>query len=148
MVIVSGIDLLAKFYAGSDEVGRGKIEGRVVRFAKKYLFGEERNAGELAVALHAGFRNPISHSFSLHSKTHRMTLISDGVDDGAIWRMRDDKNAFTVSLEGLFGAFIRAIHAYEADVRASAELQANFEKMFEHYGAIKFNTYMVAAVRS
>ena len=32
-----------------------------------------------------------------------MTLISDGVDDGAIWRMRDDKNAFTVSLEGLFG---------------------------------------------
>lgn len=147
MVLVSGIDLLAKFYAGSDDSGRGNIEGRVVSFAKRYLFGDEHSSGELAVALHVGFRNPISHSFTLHSKTHRMTLISDGMAEGAVWRAKGQPNTFVVSLEGLFVAFIKAIGAYEADLRASADLQAKFEVVFDDYGSIEFQTYVFRSSR-
>ena len=102
----------------------------------------------MAVALHVGFRNPISHSFTLHSKTHRMTLISDGMAEGAVWRAKGQPNTFVVSLEGLFVAFSKAVKVYEADLRANTDLQAKFAAMFTDYGGMEFQTYVVRSVKS
>ena len=64
MVIVSGIDLLSKFYAGKDGIkGSGK---RFKRFAERYMFGSCPSPQRLAEVLYLGCRNPMLHSFTLY----------------------------------------------------------------------------------
>jgi hypothetical protein len=138
MVIVAGIDLLAKFYAGSDKSGgRGGVGDRIVGFAERFMFAGKPKARELGEVLYEGCRNPMLHSFTLHSAKYRMSLtVGPALSSGAIWRAQGAADTFVVSVEGLYVAYITAIRSYEAELRRDIDLQAKFALMFPSYGGI------------
>lgn len=130
MVMMAGIDLLAKFYAGSDQ--SGQVGKRFEAFARDFIVNGDR---DLAKALYEGCRNPLLHSFTLHSATARVAIARE-VDSshGAVWRL--DATTFVVSVEGLYRAFVGAVNAYQTELAGRADLQANFVAMFPSYGTI------------
>jgi hypothetical protein len=138
MVISAGIDLLAKFYAGSDKSGGpGGVGDRIVGFAERFMFSGKPKARELAEVIHQGCRNPMLHSFTLHSAKYRMALtVGSALSSGAIWCAPGSPDTFVINVEGLYVAYIGAIRSYEAELRARSDLQADFALMFPAYGGI------------
>ena len=143
MVLMAGIDLLAKMYAGSDD--KGHVRSRFVEFSRKYVVVGRGDAEERAQALYLGLRNPLVHSFTLHSEEYTMRLVLFQADDAPVWLRRSDVKQVIVSIAGVFKGFVRAVNEYERDLRADTELQRRFETMFEKYGEIQF--FLRAAVR-
>jgi len=138
MVIAAGVDLLGKFYAGSDKTGKpGVIGDRIVEFTARFVFAGKPNATELAKVLYHGCRNPMVHSFTLHSTHYQMSLtFGPALSSGAIWRAQGTTDKFLINVDGLYVAYIAAIRRYEADLRGDPALQAKFAKMFPSYGFI------------
>ncbi len=143
MVLMAGIDLLAKFFAGSDR--QGKVGERVKAFSKRYVFENLPSADEFAEVLYVGCRNPMLHSFTLHNKEYRITLTT-GFTHGVVRRVREQPDLFVISIEGLFLAFVQACRSYEAALRASRDLQAKFTAMFPAYGSIGVQQFVVEPV--
>jgi hypothetical protein len=135
MVLMAGIDLLAKFHAGSDDIG--KVGDRMKAFVSTFLFAGDPRAVEFADVLYIGCRNPLLHSFTLHQKKYLVALVLRG-GTLAIWRTRGNPEVYMIDVEGLFHAFFKAVAAYEAVLRIDPDLQQNFEKMFESYGTLGF----------
>ncbi len=83
MVIMAGVDLLAKFYAGSDD-NRGSGE-RIQKFLTTFMFRDERaRREEYAQVLYYGCRNPLFHSFTLH-QTRFSIVLSDSPATGVVF---------------------------------------------------------------
>jgi hypothetical protein len=143
MVIMSGIDLLAKFRAGSDE--NGEVGQRIKAFSKEYIFRDLPSAELFSDVLYEGCRNPMLHSFTLHSKRFKMTLMQ-GLTNGVIRTIHGEPDWFVLSVEGLYLAFAAAVKAFESDVRTNAAMQQNFAKMFPHYGSIGMQSYIMTNV--
>ena len=78
MVLMAGIDLLAKFYAGDDS--NGKAGERIKDFASRFIFNGAPSATEPAEVLSCGCRNPMLHSFTSHNAKYRITLTSGFAD--------------------------------------------------------------------
>src|SRR5262245_39424503 len=57
----AGVDLPAKFYAGSDDIG-GAGE-RIQSYAARYMFAGAKDPVRSAEILFQGIRNPLLHSF-------------------------------------------------------------------------------------
>jgi hypothetical protein len=134
MVVMAGIDLLAKFYAGSDD--NGKVGDRIRTFASAFLFAGNPRADEFADVLYIGCRNPLLHSFTLHQKKYLIALV-DRQGIGVIWRTRGTPEVYMIDVEGVFVGFLKAVAAYEAVLRNDPTLQKNFEKMFQSYGTLR-----------
>jgi hypothetical protein len=148
MVIAAGVDLLGKFYAGSDKSGgKGGVGDRIVEFAEKFVFTGKPSAREFAEVLYYGCRNPMLHSFTLHNDRFRITLTNE-LRTGAIWRATapDGSISYVVSVEGLYTAYVAAIHRYEAVLRSDTDLQAKFSAMFPNYGSIGVQSYILSRV--
>lgn len=140
MVIMAGIDLLAKFHAGSDD--QGKVGTRIRTFAKEFIFAGLPSADRFSDVLYEGCRNPMLHSFTLHNKRFRITL-TDGFTHGVIRTVKGEPDWFVLSVEGLYVAFVAAAKAYEQQVRTDQQARENFAKMFPHYGSIGMQSYIM-----
>jgi hypothetical protein len=143
MVIMAGIDLLAKFHAGSDE--QGQVGTRIRTFARDFIFDGLPSAERFSEVLYEGCRNPILHSFTLHNKRFKITL-TDGFTHGVIRTVRGEPDWFVLSVEGLYVAFASGVKAYERQVRTSLEARENFAKMFPYYGSIGMQSYIMNSV--
>jgi hypothetical protein len=132
--VMSAIDLLAKFHAGADDTGVGGE--RFKTFLREYVVRETAEPGEFAAAIYKGCRNPLIHSFGLHSRTHTVLLLGDKDGLPVIQRDPGDRTRFLVSVEGLFWQFIVAVGEFEHAVRTTPDLQVRFEPMFDMYGVL------------
>jgi hypothetical protein len=56
--------------------------------------------------------------------------------NGAIWKVRGHTDEFALSIEGLYNAFVKAVKAYEEDLKADPDIQRKFEKMFDIDGSM------------
>ena len=140
MVLMAGIDLLAKFCAGSDEPR--KAGERIMKFCERFLFNGLKQAARLSQVLYYGCRNPVLHSFTLHNQRYRITLTT-GFSHGVIRTVRGQPDLFVISIEGLYLGFVQSCRSYEAALRADQGLQERFASMFPKYGTIQFQSYVV-----
>lgn len=98
MLIIAGVDLLAKFYEGTDNVGGAGR--RFKAFAKRFVFAGFRDADLLAEVLWVGCRNPLLHSFSVHNHTYRVVVVGstgivlDQKPEGALAKATRDDSTF------------------------------------------------------
>jgi len=136
MVLWAGIDLLGKFYAGDDK--RDGVTRRFVGFVRDFMVMGAKHPEDVAQLIYEGGRNPMVHSFTLHSQARKLGLVSDGqrYAGALLWRPKSDPARLFLSLEGLFTAFVKATRSYEAELRKRAGLRANFERMFPNYGSL------------
>ena len=133
MVIMSGIDLLAKFHAGSDE--KGEVEKRFKAFVAAFMFDGDPLAAEYAEVLYLGCRNPLLHSFSFHQQDYRITVIDRwSPSEVAVRRVYGDRQHFVIDVEALVQAFVKTVRDYEAAVRTRIELQTKFTRMLAAHG--------------
>jgi hypothetical protein len=141
MVIGSGIDLLAKFYAGSDSTAPGGVTNRFLNFLERFMFSGFQDSRDLARIVYEGVRNPIVHSFTLHSKRRRVKLVSRIVEleSKAVWRFKSKPTEYLVSVEGLFTDYVKALNAYQAELWGSPDLRAKFAGMLPDYGYIRMS---------
>ena len=133
MVIMAGIDLLAKFYAGNDD--KGGVHRRFTAFVARFMF-DDPSATEYPEVLYHGCRNPLLHSFSFHQEKYRISVVDRLRKEGAVWRHKANPQHFVISVEALVQAFVKTVRHYEGKVRTQVDLQANFSKMFPTYGSI------------
>ncbi len=144
MVIAAGIDLLGKFYAGSDKSRPGEVGDRIIEFAERFVFTGQPSAHDFSEVLYYACRNPMLHSFTLHNNRFKISLTTE-LSSGAIWRATapDGSTSYVVSVGGLYTAYIAAIGRYEVALKGDAALQKNFSAMFPTYGSIGVFSYVV-----
>jgi len=126
MGIMAGIDLLAKFYAGTDEGSSGK---RFKHFAKGYI---DKEYYEEIYQL----RNALLHSFGTFSidrrgKTYRFTLDQTSPE---LVNFRED--LIIINIQILRQKFEEAIERYRQDLLELEYLQTKFLEMYRRYGFI------------
>lgn len=135
MVVMAGVDLLAKFYAGSDN--NGGVRTRIEDFAARYMFPSAKDPDRSARALYLGLRNPLLHSFTLYDQTLTIWLVNRQPNFD-IFEDPERPDRFLISVEGVYLAFVRGLRTYYADLVNSADLRAKFEAMYEKYGNTGF----------
>jgi hypothetical protein len=135
MVIMAGIDLLAKFHAGNDD--KSDVRDRFTAFVAAFMFDSDPLAAEYAEVLYLGCRNPLLHSFSFHQQDYRITVIDRwSPSEVAVRRVFGDRQHFVIDVGALVQAFVKTVRGYEAAVRKRDDLQKHFTKMFPTYGSI------------
>jgi len=131
MAIFAGIDLAAKFYKGDDAFGQ--VGSRFTEFVRQYFQSISTEGAETLYQL----RNALLHSFGLYSRTkkkvYRFTLTACDVEP-LIQPIPPE--AYQVDLIVLHTCFERALCRYGADLDKQDQLQKNFLRMFDNYGAI------------
>ena len=132
MVVMAGVDLLAKFYAGSDEVGG--VSARIRNFAARYMFPTSKDPGRSALVLYLGLRNPLLHSFTLYDQQREIWLVNRRPDFD-ILENPEKPDHFLVSVEGVYLAFVRGLRAYHEELVGNDDLRNRFESMYEKYGS-------------
>jgi len=135
MVVTAGVDLLAKFYAGSDDIG--SVGARFKEFAARYMFPNAANPTRSAEILYQGLRNPLLHSFTLYDRKLEISLVNRQPQFDIIENPEKTGHVL-ISIEGLYLAFVRGLRAYHAELVNSADLLGKFESMFEKYGSTGF----------
>lgn len=134
MTILSGIDLLGKFYAGNDD--SRKVGDRFMDYCQTYMYLN----GEKAEAIYQ-FRNAMIHSFGLYSSKDNIAyyfLVSGKKSDDLISlcsiKTRNVKN-YQIGLYALWKGFEKSIEGYhESFANDDGTLQEKFHKMFKLYG--------------
>ena len=128
MGILAGIDLLGKFYAGSDGVGVGD---RFKNFIYRYFIYEDKNL--LKDVLYE-LRNSMLHSFGLYSDNYNLVLIAN--NSNPIIKINNDnvKNTAVINVSKLYLQFLEAIEKYHDELKNNEELKDNFDRMFGKYG--------------
>ena len=131
MAILAGIDLLAKFYAGNDDVAA--VGKRFRGFIARYFHGAKAKDQEVIYQL----RNALLHSFGLYSGTkkgvYRFHLSMMHISMLVYHRPPDD---YDVDIISLLRAFNGAIEAYSKEFQSNVDLQTKFALMFQDYGRI------------
>jgi hypothetical protein len=128
----AGLDLLATFHAGQ---GGQRAGPRFKRFARQYLRLNPADAGALWQV-----RSALVHSFGPYDPQggRRVLLTTPAPGSRLTARaIRQEAGTWHVSPVAVYRDLVRAIQAYEADVRAGAPaIRANFDRMFPHYGTM------------
>lgn len=131
MTILAGIDLLAKFFAGSDE--RGKVTDRFRDFMEEYFSTISKPERDVVYQL----RNSLLHSFGLYSegggKVYRFSLTGHG--SGPLVSHKPPEQ-YHVDIRVLHREFEQAIANYQTALASGTELQTKFAAMFGKYGHI------------
>lgn len=132
MLICAGIDLLAKFFAGSDE--HGDVGRRFRAFVREFGVagsGDPSYVWEL--------RNALMHSFGLRDLRtgKQFGVASKGVDEPFV---QGRGNRMLVQVPALHRNFLRAVKSYHERLTGMGseadELGRKFCLMFEHYGRL------------
>jgi hypothetical protein len=131
MAILAGVDLLAKFFAGSDEAGE---VGKRFRGFLECCFNVKR-AEDRNVIYH--LRNSLLHSFGLYSqdmkKVYRFFLTDKGTGPLVSQKAGD---RYYVDLRVLHREFEKAVELYREKLNGDDKLKEKFTKMFGNYGCI------------
>lgn len=137
LVIWAGIDLLAKFYGGSD--AQNESGPRFKKFVKENLLELSGLPEDLAALapeiLYTGLRNPMVHSFGLNSQKSFNVYLGTGNTGYFLIAIPGASNTYAVSVGGLYKAFLDSINTYRRRL-AEAPLREAFGKMFSVYGSI------------
>jgi len=138
MAVLAGVDLLAKFYEGSDE---GNVGRRFKRFAEKYLQPIGTDEAEQLYHL----RNAMMHSFGLYSavkdkqgniKAEYHFIVQAGRSGtGKLVESCSNGHCF-IGIQTLHDRFEDAVTSYRNDLKQTPLLQVNFMKMWHHYGYV------------
>ncbi len=128
MGILAGIDLLGKFYAGTD---RGSVGARFKNFIKEFF--ELNDKDEESSVLYE-LRNSMLHSFGLYSKKYNLELRADINSPFIKVTGNQIKKIATINVLELFVRFLAAKEKYHKKLIKSDELKRKFNKMFIKYG--------------
>jgi hypothetical protein len=131
MTIMAGIDLLAKFYAGSDT---GKVGDRFYSFLNQ-CFARLTPADRKVIYQ---LRNSLLHSFGLYSKDNKgkvYRFFLTGHGSGPLVSFSPPEQ-YNVDLRVLHREFERAVADYQAKLEADTKLQNGLAAMFGNYGRI------------
>lgn len=129
MALFAGVDLLAKFHAGSDETGQ--VGPRFRNFITMYFSGLSTDDADILYQL----RNALLHSFGLYSKT-RTREFSFNIAPASNLIEKVGNSVYVINPWILRVRFDEAIQQYHAHVSTDSGLRANFQKMFPIYGTI------------
>lgn len=133
MGIFAGLDLLAKFHAGTD---RNRAHQRFEEFVHTYFKTVRSDWDKTLWQL----RNSIMHSFGLHSENkNRMYHFRLKLSDCPLLRKRGE-DKYYVGIITLHQRFESAVSLYEISVRTDTILQTNFERMYPKYGTIRIRS--------
>ncbi len=131
MCVMAGIDLLGKFFDGSDSVAGSSKRFRT--FAGKYLH-LSASAPEALYQL----RNALLHSFGLFSaaktRNYQFQLRAEGGLAPIVEHLA--KGIVKIDLLCLYHGFDAAVSEYRNDLRTTTNLQNSFDGMFPRYGKI------------
>lgn len=132
MGILAGVDLLSKFWRGSDQ--RGQVTQRFKDFVDQYF--QPLSSGDKDVVYQ--LRNSLLHSFGLYSeekgKVYRFVLSAQH----APLVQYTVPETYQVDLLTLHERFETSIAQYQNDLESDTRLKSNFNLMFPKYGAIHF----------
>lgn len=133
MAMLAGIDLLAKFYVGSDDNGRGKVVERFRKFLEQFFTELSQADRDVIYQL----RNSLLHSFGLYSKSgekeYRFVLTDHG---SGLLVSSAPPHQYCIDLRVLHSEFEKAVAAYQAALDSDSQLQHNFAAMFVNYGRV------------
>lgn len=129
MGILAGIDLLGKFYAGSDE--SGYVGRRFKDFIREFF--ELNNEDEESSILYE-LRNSMLHSFGLYSDRYRLTLIANMNSPFIEVLENPNKKRAIINVNELYEKFLIAVNKYHEKLIKSEELKRRFNNMFVNYG--------------
>jgi len=127
MMMFAGIDLLAKFYAGSD---KGSVGARFKGFIKKYFSGISADDADVLYQL----RNALLHSFALYSRDDRRQKHYSFAIGPATQLVGEFQGRYFINPRMLYEQFENAIQQYQNDLSSDVDLRAKFQVMFPNYG--------------
>ena len=130
MGILTGIDLMAKFYCGQ---GRKKASGRIF---KKFLIDiGELSSSEADFAWK--FRNALHHSYSLHISERLLgkIIFTTAISGHASWHTSDGQIDY-INFWNLKALFLKLIVKYHERLRTSITLKHKFADEYEQAGRI------------
>jgi hypothetical protein len=130
LLVVSGIDLLGKFLAGTDE---GQVRCRFISYLRQHFSGLTEN--DINVIWRV--RNSYVHSFGLHDikKSSKKIGVYPRFFVGQIITPHTDKPFdFAVNVADLCVEFLESLKSYKGALQGNRNLQENFAKMFPKYG--------------
>jgi len=132
MAILAGIDLLAKFYEGSDAFrGAGdRFEG----FIEKYF--QLDNVGTDKTTIYQ-LRNSLMHSFGLYSSAKNQDYHFILTANGASLIKMTPPDKYQVDLVTLHNKFEDSVLHYAIELNYNPGLQCKFQRMFPYYGSIR-----------
>jgi hypothetical protein len=147
MAIMAGIDLLAKFYAGSDD---GKVGARFSKFLLGFFDLGSKDDADYIWKL----RNALMHSFGLFSRDpewekkcakgkkvveYRFALTYSQtfklIESSTVENQNIEKS-ICVDVKIFHDEFERAVERYRQALEQNKTLKENFQKIFKHYGQI------------
>ena len=130
MAILAGVDLLAKFYTGSD---RGNVGTRFRGFLQSNYFNNLNN-NDAYILYH--LRNSLLHSFGLYSfgrnKEYWFTLVAKY--EPLIELVETDH--YKIDVMALYEKFESAVELYLTDLNSDSDLQNKFFLLFHKYGSV------------
>jgi hypothetical protein len=132
MCILAGVDLLAKFWRGSDQIGQ--VSTRFKDFVDQYFKPLSSGDNEVIYQL----RNSLLHSFGLYSegkgKVYRFVLSTQH----APLIQFTVPETYQIDLLTLHEQFETAIVQYKIELESDTVLKNNFNLMFSRYGSIQY----------
>jgi hypothetical protein len=152
MGILTGIDLLGKFYIGDDDYKKSR--DRLKKFIREYFKPITENQINAIYQL----RNSLLHSFGLYSKheiisknvlksinEYKFSLVTVGNEFiKLLWKYKAKNKSvdtyrfkYRISVMALYERFENSINRYYDELIIRNDLMSNFEKMFRKYGRIK-----------
>jgi hypothetical protein len=127
--ILAGIDLLAKYFAGTD---RGGVRSRYRDYLNKYCQPLGLDAAETLYQ----FRNALIHSFGLYSESRNKVYHFGMSFRGRTLITQGAKDCYSINLFVLHERFEQSISLFQSGLDGDTNLQTNFKAMFPKYGAI------------
>ncbi len=134
-VLLAGIDLLAKFYDGSNT--HRKSPERFRQFAAHWLFERSLYPDIAADILQQAYSCQLSQSFALRTSAHAHLSVAASGSRLAAQAIQEVNGVHLISIEGLVAAFLIAVQRYRAALSTDRRLQTNFERMFDIHGALR-----------
>lgn len=138
MAVLTGIDLLGKFYAGNHN--DREVGSRFKAYCEKYICSHDD--AQVIYEL----RNSFLHSFGLFSKSRTATyyfqVSSSRQDLVTKFSVGGPDYYYRIDLYTLRDKFEQSIAKYKKDLETDNELQKKFDAMFNSYGMVHpANTY-------
>lgn len=125
MVVLAGVDLLSKLFAGDDS--NGNAGNRFKNFLKEYFVSiHSKDDAEIIYQL----RNALLHSFGMYSNKFEFSLTAAG---GPLI-IKGGMDVIQIDYFTLYNELETAIGKYENDVRTQPNLHTNFLTMINKYG--------------
>ena len=132
MAILAGIDLLAKFYAGSDKIN--EVGPRFRNFIGKYFGPLSPNDQETVYQL----RNSLLHSFGLYSETAKGEKYHFALGQNlGQFISSPGTDVYVIDIRELHRRFETAVLQYQGELDNNSTLQKYFSSLFHKYGAIR-----------